>query len=164
VGRIVHHGKFWLPMSALGQKQTSVRVRVMSALPPKADIRQRSCDVRFVPKADILHCGKERRHSIAWRSMRAARWRDRNSLSACRRPLPDTERSIEQALLILDADLEFLCSGTSPIAKLFNHFAPRNRMKFSCVHVMICRQKTPKLTVVRIKHNFRRVRTPTRMK
>jgi hypothetical protein len=25
----------------------------LSALPPKADIRQRSCDVRFVPKADI---------------------------------------------------------------------------------------------------------------
>ena len=38
VGRIVHHGKFWLPMSALGQKQTSAHVRVMSALPPKADI------------------------------------------------------------------------------------------------------------------------------
>ena len=30
----------------------------MSALPPKADIRQRDCDVRFVPKADIaLHIG-----------------------------------------------------------------------------------------------------------
>jgi hypothetical protein len=27
----------------------------MSALPPKADIRQRDCDVRFVPKADIAH-------------------------------------------------------------------------------------------------------------
>jgi hypothetical protein len=26
------------PMSALGQKQTSAHVRVMSALPPKADI------------------------------------------------------------------------------------------------------------------------------
>ena len=25
---------------------------------------QRSCDVRFVPKADILHYGKERRYSI----------------------------------------------------------------------------------------------------
>ena len=25
----------------------------MSALPPKADIRRRYCDVRFVPKADI---------------------------------------------------------------------------------------------------------------
>jgi hypothetical protein len=36
----------------------------MSALPPKADIRQRDWDVCFVPKADILRCGKERRYSI----------------------------------------------------------------------------------------------------
>ena len=42
-----------LEMSALGQKQTSERVRVMSALPPKADIAERRWDVRFVPKADI---------------------------------------------------------------------------------------------------------------
>ena len=41
-------------MSALGQKQTSVYVRVMSALPPKADMDQYGRDVRFVPKADIL--------------------------------------------------------------------------------------------------------------
>jgi hypothetical protein len=40
-------------MSALGQKQTLVPVRVMSALPPKADIETQSRDVRFVPKADI---------------------------------------------------------------------------------------------------------------
>jgi hypothetical protein len=40
-------------MSALGQKQTSRWVRVMSALPPKADIAGRQFDVRFVPKADI---------------------------------------------------------------------------------------------------------------
>src|SRR5262249_18918516 len=40
-------------MSALGQKRTSHQVRVMSALPPKADIVQHHCDVRFVPKADI---------------------------------------------------------------------------------------------------------------
>src|SRR5262249_35462366 len=38
VGCIVHHGKFWMPMSALGQKQTFDDVRRMSALPPKADI------------------------------------------------------------------------------------------------------------------------------
>jgi len=31
----------------------------MSALPPKADIGTQPPDVRFVPKADILHCGKE---------------------------------------------------------------------------------------------------------
>jgi hypothetical protein len=39
-------------MSALGQKQTSHRLRVMSALPPKADIAGRQLDVRFVPIAD----------------------------------------------------------------------------------------------------------------
>jgi hypothetical protein len=36
----------------------------MSALPPKADIAERDRDVRFVPKADILRCSKERRYSI----------------------------------------------------------------------------------------------------
>jgi hypothetical protein len=36
-------------MSALGQKQTSGHVRVMSALPPKADIGTQPRDVRFVP-------------------------------------------------------------------------------------------------------------------
>jgi hypothetical protein len=40
-------------MSALGQKQTFECVRVMSALPPKADIGYRCWDVRFVPEADI---------------------------------------------------------------------------------------------------------------
>ena len=40
-------------MSALGQKRTSGHVRVMSALPPKADIAERNWDVRFVPKADM---------------------------------------------------------------------------------------------------------------
>jgi hypothetical protein len=41
------------PMSALGHKRTLKWVRAMSALPPKADIRQRNRHVRFVPKADI---------------------------------------------------------------------------------------------------------------
>jgi hypothetical protein len=40
-------------MSALGQKQTSGHVRVMSALPPKADIGTQSRNVRFVPLADL---------------------------------------------------------------------------------------------------------------
>jgi len=40
-------------MSALGQKWTSRRVRVMSALPPKADIGTQPRDVRLVPKADV---------------------------------------------------------------------------------------------------------------
>jgi hypothetical protein len=43
-------------MSPLGQKQTLKRFHPMSALPPKADIRRRECDVRFVPKADMLFC------------------------------------------------------------------------------------------------------------
>jgi hypothetical protein len=41
------------PMSALGQKQTLANVRVMSALPPKADVNHRERHVRFVPKTDI---------------------------------------------------------------------------------------------------------------
>ena len=41
-------------MAALGQKQTSRHVRVMSVLPLKADIRQREWHVRYVPVADIL--------------------------------------------------------------------------------------------------------------
>jgi hypothetical protein len=31
----------------------------MSALPPKADIAERDRNVRFVPQADILHCGRD---------------------------------------------------------------------------------------------------------
>jgi hypothetical protein len=44
-------------MSALGQKQTSDWRQLMSALPPKADIRRRDWNVRFVPKADIRERG-----------------------------------------------------------------------------------------------------------
>jgi hypothetical protein len=40
-------------MSALGQKQTWRHVIGMSGIPPKADIRQQSRNVRFVPKADM---------------------------------------------------------------------------------------------------------------
>jgi len=40
-------------MSALGHKQTLKRVRPMSALPPRADIRPPSCDVRFGPEAAV---------------------------------------------------------------------------------------------------------------
>jgi hypothetical protein len=43
------------PMSALGQKRTLDCARVMSALPPKADIRWSVSHVRYVPKADITH-------------------------------------------------------------------------------------------------------------
>jgi len=40
-------------MSALGQKQTSHHVRVMSVIPLKVDIRQRVEHVCFVPRTDI---------------------------------------------------------------------------------------------------------------
>jgi hypothetical protein len=40
-------------MSVLGQERTSRDVRVMSALPPKADIRRPGLDVRFVPIGDM---------------------------------------------------------------------------------------------------------------
>jgi hypothetical protein len=56
-------------MSALGQKQTLIRLLYMSALPPKADIGTQSRNVRFVPKADILRCGK----NVAIRSLRRRR-------------------------------------------------------------------------------------------
>jgi hypothetical protein len=36
----------------------------MSALPPKADIDERDWDIRFVPKADILRCGKKSTYSL----------------------------------------------------------------------------------------------------
>ena len=39
-------------------------IRSMSAFETKADIRPRNSDVRFVPNADILHCGTERRYLI----------------------------------------------------------------------------------------------------
>jgi len=49
----VHSSNPRLATSALGQKQTSAHVRVMSALPSKADIGTRPRDVRFVPKAEV---------------------------------------------------------------------------------------------------------------
>jgi hypothetical protein len=45
-------------MSALGQKQTFKRLRLMSALLPKADMVADDRDVRFVPKADIRDAAK----------------------------------------------------------------------------------------------------------
>ena len=48
-------------MSALGQKQTSRHVRVMSVIPLKADIRQREWHVRYVPLADLRSAPTRRR-------------------------------------------------------------------------------------------------------
>jgi hypothetical protein len=36
----------------------------MPALPPKADVDHHSGNVRFVPLADIPHCGRDWRYSI----------------------------------------------------------------------------------------------------
>jgi hypothetical protein len=47
-------------MFALGHERTSRQVRVMSVIPPKADIRQRGLHVRSVPIADIRRCGSRR--------------------------------------------------------------------------------------------------------
>jgi hypothetical protein len=51
-------------MSALGQKQTLAHVRVISALPPKADIVEQDRDVCFVPFADDVQRGNTGRYSI----------------------------------------------------------------------------------------------------
>jgi len=57
-GHLVQHSKIACSTSALGQKQTSRHFQSMSALPPRADMVQRNCDGRFVPKADILRRSK----------------------------------------------------------------------------------------------------------
>jgi len=49
----VHHSKFWRQTSALGQKQTLADVRVMSALPPKADISWLLAECPLCAKADM---------------------------------------------------------------------------------------------------------------
>ena len=48
-------------MSALGQKQTFALQKVMSALPPKADMCRALGNVRFVPIADIQEFGSHKR-------------------------------------------------------------------------------------------------------
>jgi hypothetical protein len=45
----LHGSNLELFMSAMGHKRTFSEVCAMSALPPKADIRQRTKNVRFVP-------------------------------------------------------------------------------------------------------------------
>jgi hypothetical protein len=70
----LHSSNREAPMSALGQKRTFEFVRAMSALPPKADIGTQSRNVRYVPRADILRCGKKRRYSITSSARTTARW------------------------------------------------------------------------------------------
>ena len=79
-------------MSALGHKRTLGHLRLMSALPPKADIAERHRDVRFVPKADIkplldhlIGTGEE------WR-------RDRHADGLCRSRVDD---KLESGWLLL---------------------------------------------------------------
>ena len=49
----------------MGQKQTLQGVRVMSALPPKADIVEHDHHVRFVPIGDIRVDPKEKLPDLA---------------------------------------------------------------------------------------------------
>src|SRR6516164_9712686 len=67
-------------MSALGQKQTLMSARAMSALPPKADIGTQSWNVRFVPKADI--CGAAN-SSLFDHLVGASTYRLRNGEAQC---------------------------------------------------------------------------------
>src|SRR4029450_10226263 len=60
-------------MSALGQKQTLAPQKVMSALPPKADIRGAKRNVCFGPIADIP--GIWPSHKNTFMHARSARWR-----------------------------------------------------------------------------------------
>jgi hypothetical protein len=46
-------GSSQAPTSALGHKRTLSSVRVMSVIPLKADIHQRTLHVRYVPIADM---------------------------------------------------------------------------------------------------------------
>jgi hypothetical protein len=70
-------------MSALGQKRTLKRRLLMSALPPKADIRWRYSDVRFVPGADSCTAAKSATEAEASRWIKNMTWR-RGSVPAVR--------------------------------------------------------------------------------
>jgi hypothetical protein len=51
----LHGSNLEPPMSALGQKLTSKHVRVMSALPPKADVSRRVCEGVAQRRAERSH-------------------------------------------------------------------------------------------------------------
>src|SRR5262249_28266666 len=88
----------------IGSISTFRNVRPMSALPPKADIGTQPRDVRFVPKADILHCEKERGYSI--------------TSSARERSVGGTSRSIAFAVLRLITSSNFVDCTTGRSAGL----------------------------------------------
>src|SRR6516164_8636018 len=56
------------PNVRFGSKADIAARRVMSALPPKADIDRHGCDVRFVPKADMhaLRANSARRSNVSY--------------------------------------------------------------------------------------------------
>jgi len=56
VRRFVRHSKIHPLMSALGHKRTFGIVQSMSALPPKADITERTGGVRFCQKRTYDRC------------------------------------------------------------------------------------------------------------
>jgi hypothetical protein len=71
-----HQAAVAASMSALGQKQTSDWLRLMSALPSKADIAVRQLDIRFV-LGDICAAAKLMNSwgdNIGARPCRAGRW------------------------------------------------------------------------------------------
>src|SRR6516225_8059860 len=74
----------------------------MSALPPKADMDQSGCNVRFVPKADIVRCGEIHRYSITSSARPSSviglrRRMPRDELPALRRFCPGVEEYEPQA-------------------------------------------------------------------
>src|SRR5262249_54177916 len=91
-GRLAAGELRFSPIRDTHSKTLIVPSSAMSALPPKADIGTQSRNVRFVPKADILQCGKERRYSISSSTNRKASLqpqRGNNHDDADRRDVPN---------------------------------------------------------------------------
>jgi len=78
-------------------KRTFGPRNAMSALPPKADIAECDGDVRFVPKADILRCGKERRYSITTSTNRKAHF-SHSAATIMTMPIVGIFQMIERAI------------------------------------------------------------------
>ena len=69
----------------------------MSALPPKAEIGTQPRNVRFVPKADIMRCGKERRYSITTSTNRKAHF-SHSAATIMTMPIVGIFQMIERAI------------------------------------------------------------------